>query len=589
LTDDPSHLEGRIERIAQRLQDVERRLQELESSAHPQRSVESSPAAAASTSAADRPAGPATGISPALIGRTLVVLGGAFLLRAITESDVVSRGLGTALGLVYALLWIGLADREAGKRRSSSASFHGLAGAVIAFPLLWESTVRFDLLSEATSAALLALLTMVALAVAWRRHLRGLAWILTTGSAFTALGLAVATKAFTPYVIDLLALALATLWMGYVLDWHALAWFTAALANLVIMLISAALFLSSGEESRLIMPPLSLMLLQLSLLLIYVGSVAGRVLARRRDVGFLESLQAVAVVGIGLGGGIATLRQTGVGRELLAAVSLGMAAGGYAAVFSIIDKRLGSRSNFIFFSTLALVFTVVGSSALFTGTALVLVLVIVALLTAWLGSFKARATLSLHGAVYAVSAAGVAGVLGRAVNAFVGPPDMQVQVATPSMLLVLAVSGVCAALPVAMHGRTWGRFSRLPKLALIVVVVLALGTIAVRVGLRLLPAANDATPDVAFVGVLRTAVLAISALILAMAGRAEKLHEAVLLVYPVLILSGMKLLFEDLRTGRPATLFVSLVIYGGALIVAPRLARGARLARFRERAPDRDS
>jgi hypothetical protein len=41
----------------------------------------------------------------------------------------------------------------------------------------------------------------------------------------------------------------------------------------------------------------------------------------------------------------------------------------------------------------------------------------------------------------------------------------------------------------------------------------------------------------------------------------------------LLAIGGLKLVTEDLREGRPATLFVSLVLYGGALIAAPRLMR----------------
>jgi hypothetical protein len=48
------------------------------------------------------------------------------------------------------------------------------------------------------------------------------------------------------------------------------------------------------------------------------------------------------------------------------------------------------------------------------------------------------------------------------------------------------------------------------------------------------------------------------------------------LLYPVLVAGGLKLLAEDLRYSRASTLFVALALYGGALIVAPRLARTVR-------------
>jgi hypothetical protein len=578
LTDAPSQIESQIQQLAQRLQEIEQRLDVLEAS----RPDSVAPAAPTETlETLERPSVPSTGATLALIGRTLVVLGGGFLLRAITEADVFSRGLGTTLGIAYAILWILLAERDAARQRESSATFHGLAGAIIAFPLFWESTVRYDILPAATSAAFLMLLTAIALTVAWRRGLRELAWTFTLGYAFTALGLAFVTKAFLPFVAGVLLLGLVDLWLGYVREWHALAWFTAALSDASILLMTTVLFLRSDARSQVALEPVALMLLQLSLVVIYVGSFAGRTLARGRDVGIPESLQSVIVLAIGLGGALATLHVTGSGRELLAAVSLGLGAGGYAIVFSIIDKRLGSRTNFIFFSTLALVFTVVGIGVLLTGTGLVAALSIAALFTAWLGAYKQRATLSLHGAVYAVTAASVSGVLARAIHACVGPAETQIAIVTLPMLLILGAASTCCALPVALHGRTWGRLSRLPKLALITIVVMCLGAILVSIGARLLPSAqgagvNATTPDPALVGSLRTAVLAFSALVLAAMGRWKSIYEATLLVYPILVFGGLKLLVEDLRTGRPVTLFVSLVIYGSALIFAPRLVRRGR-------------
>ena len=51
----------------------------------------------------------------ALVGRTLVVLGGAYLLRAITESHVVAPQAGVALGLIYGAPWLVLASRAEGR------------------------------------------------------------------------------------------------------------------------------------------------------------------------------------------------------------------------------------------------------------------------------------------------------------------------------------------------------------------------------------------------------------------------------------------------------------------------------------------
>jgi hypothetical protein len=64
-------------------------------------------------------------------------------------------------------------------------------------------------------------------------------------------------------------------------------------------------------------------------------------------------------------------------------------------------------------------------------------------------------------------------------------------------------------------------------------------------------------------------------LALARAARSPRLPEAGWLVYPLLVVTGLKFLFEDFRVSRPATLFAAFALYGVALIIAPRLRRKA--------------
>jgi hypothetical protein len=137
-------------------------------------------------------------------------------------------------------------------------------------------------------------------------------------------------------------------------------------------------------------------------------------------------------------------------------------------------------------------------------------------------------------------------------------------------VLVLAVTLLACMLTVRSRRHTWGRFVHLPKLAVLALFTLGLGGVAVSL---LAGVVTKPEADRAVVAVVRTAVLAAAALGLALAGRRARTQEAAMLVYPVLLLAGAKLLFEDLRTGRPATLMFSLFLYGVALMVAPRLAR----------------
>jgi hypothetical protein len=79
--------------------------------------------------------------------------------------------------------------------------------------------------------------------------------------------------------------------------------------------------------------------------------------------------------------------------------------------------------------------------------------------------------------------------------------------------------------------------------------------------------------DPAVAAVLRTAILAALALGLALASRRGAWPELGWLVYPLVVLGGVKLLLQDLRHGRPATLVLSLALYGAVLVLAPRLMK----------------
>ena len=49
----------------------------------------------------------------ALVGRTLIVLGGAYLFRAISDTGVVPAQIGAIVALLYAAWWLVQADRSA--------------------------------------------------------------------------------------------------------------------------------------------------------------------------------------------------------------------------------------------------------------------------------------------------------------------------------------------------------------------------------------------------------------------------------------------------------------------------------------------
>jgi hypothetical protein len=84
-----------------------------------------------------------------------------------------------------------------------------------------------------------------------------------------------------------------------------------------------------------------------------------------------------------------------------------------------------------------------------------------------------------------------------------------------------------------------------------------------------------ASTDAGVGAVLRTAILAVLAIALALAARRWPWPELPWLVYPLVALGGVKLVLQDLRQGRPATLVLSLALYGAVLVLAPRLLKQA--------------
>jgi hypothetical protein len=174
-------------------------------------------------------------------------------------------------------------------------------------------------------------------------------------------------------------------------------------------------------------------------------------------------------------------------------------------------------------------------------------------------------------------AAAARAILGSAVPAPASIPSIA--------LLTLAAAVACAAIsPVSV--RTFGAANmasiagRRPYLRVPRAVVLGLLALAVSgvVVVWIVPAAVPmAGRSIAWglVATIRSSVLAAAVIVLALMARHARVLEASWLVYPLLVATGLKILLEDLRQSEPAMLFVTLVVYGCVLILAPRLTHGA--------------
>jgi len=568
-----SSLERKIEELSGALSALEQRLAALEfRGLAPADAAPGGAAPAAGESWADAPAPADVNVVAvlSLVGRTCLVLGGAYLLRWMTDEGTLPRTGGTLVGIGYAMVWLALAYRLDESRQRLVAPFYGVATALTAFPLLWEATVRIKLLSPEQGALAMTGVTAVALLVAWSRRIQSLAWIVTIGALLATLMFLAALGPIVPFGFFLAFLGVVTLWMGYTLDWIWLRWPVAFVADFTVAVMAMSV---TGIWQR--QGAGAVMRLQLAMFGGYLVSIAARTLWRSRDVIPFEVVQTLALLVVGFGGAVYVMESTGSGATGLGIASLVFGAGSYGVAFAFVDRREGHWKNFVFYNSVALVFTLAGVALTVDGGARVVIWAALAVVSAALGHRYRYSTAAVgsHSAVYIVAAAASSGLFAHMTDAFTASASGAWAPLSAPALVVLASAAVCAAIPVPARRDSWGRYTRLPKLILVVVLLLGAGGVLVGIAAAALSARSGAGPDPAAVAAIRTTVLGAATLLLAWAGGRGLFSEGRWLMYVVLVVGGMKLLVEDFVAGRPSTLVLSLAVYGTALIVAPRLAR----------------
>jgi hypothetical protein len=573
MNDRTAELEAQVSAMAEAMRKLEGRVAALEIGGTA-RSVEARREAALAAAVAEE-ARKAPGREAALtstlslIGRTLLILAGAFVLRALTDSGRLPTAVGAGLGFLYAGVWIAVADRAGRAGQAVSAGFYGVSAVLIGFPLLFEAATRFQLLGPDVATLLLALLTGVAIGVAGWRKLAGLAWAIGLGGAATAIALMIVGGRFLAPAIYLILLGVAALWIGYVRDWFGLRWPLALAADLV--LVAAAM---RAVAPTVVEGPRVAFLLQALLMAAYLGSIAARTLGLGRDVVPFEIVQTAACLLVGLGGATFVAARTGMDSALFGAASVALGVAAYAVAFAFVEKRQKGRANFYFYTAVGILLVLVGTGlALPTGVR-GLTWALLSLVAAGLARWKGRRSLAVHGIAYALAAAFGSGLVLHAVRALREPPGFPWEGLPVGSALILACIAGCAWISAGDGERTsW--FEQGPQLLLDAVVAFSaagvlIGWIAPAVAGPLGP---DAGPGA--IAAVRTGVLVAGVVALAWAGRTTAWREAGWLAYPILIAIALKILTEDLPRSRPATLLFSFGLYGVGLILVPRL-RGRR-------------
>lgn len=556
-----SDLPDALEQLKARLEALERRVDALERPSAAPRAPE--PVARPLIAAGEGLSLAHAGGAFSVLGKAMLGIAGAYLLRAVAESSSLPRLAIAAVAIVYALLWLVAAARVPAAQWFASTVYAGTSALILA-PMLWELTLSFKVLPAPATAAILGLFVSVAAALAWNRdrakNRAPLVWVANFTAAAAALALSVATHQLLPFIATLLLMALISEYVAvrsHLLSVRLLPALTADAA------IWALIFIySSPATTRMDYPALgtaALLLPACALFFINAVSVVLRVLLLHHKITVFESGQAM--IAFLLAASSVLYFAPGSGAIALGAVCLLFSAACYAAAFHLLNNASDGH-NFHVFAAWAAGLFLAGSMLCLPPLWLSSILGLAAIAAT---IFATRLTLRYHGLFFLLVAAIASGLLEHSFHVLAGAMPGHLDA---SAALVSLCAFICYAADRHYTQKSWQL--QLLHLATAALAVFALAALLVE-GLLWL-SALCMTPSAPYVAFIRTLVLCALALTLAYSGSRWRRGELTRIAYATLGLVAAKLLFEDLRLGHLEFIAASIFLFAITLIAVPRLA-----------------
>jgi hypothetical protein len=557
-----------LEQLSERMRSLERRVAALEE--HPENPPSLEPQS--SSVVLERPRPPATwrGFSPVempsgvvpILGKAVLGIAGAYLLRAIAESSSVPKLPVLFVAIVYACFWMVWAVRIHATSRFTSVTY-GITSTLILSPLLWESTVRFQVLSPALAAAVTVAFVVLTIALAWRRDLQLIPWVATLGSVITALALIIETHELVPLTAALLTVALVTeaaACLGHRLTLRAI---PALAADFAVWLLVFVLTSDTIPEGYHPASGATIAALCFLLLAVYGASIGVRSFALRHPITIFEIGQAVIAFALASYG---VLRAThgSIARPLGAAFML-LAAVCYWGALSRFPEDAHARNRCVS-ATLAAALLLAGNFLLFPANLQIPFLCSAAAAATFVYTRTRKLSLGMHASFYLAAATVVSTLPAYAADALAGNvpgvPDWRVWI-------VAVTAALCYGIGASTEQDQRSRRLLWVTPAVLVGFTGAALAIAAIVGL----ASRHLELAASSLSVIRTVVICAVAIALGFLGSLQKRAELAWLAYAAVALGTLKLLVEDLRFGNAASLVVSLLFYGLILILLPRVTK----------------
>ena len=564
-----SDLPGALNRLAARLEVLERRVEALE---QPSSAFNAEPTPSLqlleSIPSPQRQAGDAVSIALAggafqVLGKAMLGIAGAYLLRAVAESTPLPKLGVAAIAIAYAMFWLVAATRTPTGAWFASTTY-ACTSALILAPMLWELTLRFNVLPATATALVLGAFICAATALAWKRNLASVFWVANATAALVAVALSILTYQMLPFTAVLLLMVLLSEYAAERNRGLGVGFLVASAADLAIW---ALIFIYSGAQStHADYPPLgtaALLAPALILFAMYGASVTVKTALLRQRISAFETI--LRTIGFLLAASSLLYFKAGGGAFVLGVACLILSAAGYAAVFALFDHA-PERRNYRVFATWSAALLLAGSVLCLPLLWMAASLSVVSVMCTFLGARFNRTALQFHGLAYLLAAAVASGLLAYIFSALAGAlPGAP----STSVWLVSACAILCYAAGLPRRGERWKQqVLRYFSAALAIGAITALA-VEGQSGLLSL-SVNPGPHHLAFI---RTLTICAVALALAFSGAHWRRMELTWIGYATLVLVAAKLIFEDLRHGHLEFIAASIFLFAVTLIAVPRIAR----------------
>jgi hypothetical protein len=553
-----------LDRFAARIETLERRVYVLE---HPgevsakELVLEAKPAVAAQPG--DAPGIAQAGGAFATVGKAMLGIAGAYLLRAIAESTSLPKLGVAAIAIAYAMLWlVWAARRPAGEWFASTT--YACTSALILAPMLWELTLSFKVLPATASAAVLCVFVYTGTALAWRYNQPSVNWVATVSALVVALALSVATHELAAFLAALLTMAILYEYAALRNHWSSARVVVDLAADLE---LAALMFIYASPQSERGDYPLlgmaALLAPGLALFSICGASAAIKTVLLKQKISAFDTMQTM--VAFLLGASSLFVFMPGSGAIILGIVCLALSAAGYAAVF-VFFVRAPERRNERVFSTWSAALFLAGSVLCLAPVSMALWLGAAAIVAVVLGVHWNRLTLEFHGLAFLLAAAVASGLMDYDFRALAGTlPGAPAW----SIWTITACAVICYVVEKPCVGEEWK-----PQALHFVSALVAIGGVAALLveGLMWVTALR-VNPGAHHLAFLRTLTICLAILALAFGGSHWRRIELTRIGYAALALVAVKLVFEDLRLGHLEFIAASIFLFAITLIAVPRIAR----------------